>query len=421
MPICQDLKESFFLRGAQIHRITCMNRKQMENKYNTTIKAAYLGYVVQAIVNNFVPLLFIQMQSEFGIPLGKITLLITFNFGIQLLIDMFSTPFIERIGYRASMILSNASVIAGFLLLIILPGIIMDPFAGILLAVCIYAIGGGLQEVLVSPIVEACPTENKETQMSLLHSAYCWGHVAVVLLSTIFFASAGISNWRILAILWCIVPAADLVLFTRVPIAKLESNAEETAGIKDLAAQGIFWLMFLMMLSAGASEQAVSQWSSAFAEKGLGVTKTMGDILGPMLFAVCMGISRTIYGLKGNKINLRFFMSLSTVLCIAAYLVIVLVPNPVIALLGCGLAGFSVGIFWPGTFSTASAFVKGRGTLLFALLALAGDIGCSGGPTLAGAVASIMNDNMRIGIGAAIVFPFIMGIGLFILKRKSRI
>ncbi len=391
----------------------------MKNKYSSTIKAAYLGYVVQAIVNNFVPLLFVQMQSEFGIPLAKITLLITFNFGLQLLIDMFSTPFIEKIGYRASMILSNAAVIAGLLLLTILPGKAVEPFTGILICVCIYAIGGGLQEVLVSPIVEACPSENKETQMSLLHSAYCWGHMAVVLISTIFFAVAGISGWRVLAVLWCAVPLVDLILFTRVPIAKLEPNSEENAGVKELVSQGIFWLMFLMMLSAGASEQAVSQWSSAFAEKGLGVSKTLGDLLGPMLFALCMAISRTIYGLKGKKISLNVFMGVSTGLCITAYLVIVFVPNPIIALLGCGLAGFSVGIFWPGTFSTASARVKGRGTLLFALLALAGDLGCSGGPTLAGAVASACGDNMRTGIGAAIIFPVIMGVGLLVLSRKK--
>jgi MFS family permease len=392
----------------------------MKNDFNATIKAAYLGYVVQAIVNNFVPLLFVQMQSEFGIPLGKITLLITVNFGLQLVIDMFSTPFIEKIGYRASMVLSNATAIIGFILLTVLPGEIMDPFAGILVCVCIYAIGGGLQEVLVSPIVEACPTDNKETQMSLLHSAYCWGHMMVVILSTLFFAISGISNWRIMAVIWCIVPAVDLVLFTQVPIAKLEANTEENIGLKELISQGIFWLMFIMMLSAGASEQAVSQWSSAFAEKGLGVSKTMGDLLGPMLFALCMTISRTIYGLKGHKIDLNRFMGVSTGLCIIAYLVIVFVPDPVIALLGCGLAGFSVGIFWPGTFSTASAMVKGRGTLLFALLALAGDLGCSGGPTLAGAVASMFSDNMRTGIGAAIVFPVIMGIGLLILRGKKK-
>ena len=390
----------------------------MKDNFKTTIWAAYLGYVVQAIVNNFVPLLFVRMQSEFGIPLGKITLLITFNFGLQLLIDMFSTPFIEKIGYRASMLISNASVILGLVLLTVLPGRLMSPFAGILISVCIYAIGGGLQEVLVSPIVEACPTENKETQMSLLHSAYCWGHMAVVLLSTVFFALAGISNWRLLAILWCLVPAIDFVLFTSVPIARLEENTEENIGLKELTAQGIFWLMFLMMFAAGASEQAVSQWSSAFAEKGLGVSKTLGDLMGPMLFAFCMAVSRTIYGLKGHKLNLSAFMGMSTGLCILSYLIIVFVPNPMVALLGCGLAGFSVGIFWPGTFSTASARVKGRGTLLFALLALAGDLGCSGGPTVAGAVASLCGDNMRAGIGAAIAFPFIMGAGLIILQRK---
>ena len=392
----------------------------MINQYRTTIKAAYLGYVVQAIVNNFVPLLFVQIQSEFGIPLGSITLLITFNFGLQLLIDMFSTPFIEKIGYRASMIISNASVIIGLVLLTVLPGKLADPFAGMLISVCVYAIGGGLQEVLVSPIVEACPTKNKETQMSLLHSAYCWGHMAVVLLSTAFFAVFGISCWRSMALLWCAVPAVDLILFTKVPIARLEANTEESAGLKELVSQGIFWLMFLMMFSAGASEQAVSQWSSAFAEKGLGVSKTLGDLLGPMLFALCMAISRTVYGIKGQRINLNAFMGVSTGLCIAAYLIIVFVPNPFIALLGCGLAGFAVGIFWPGTFSTASAKVRGRGTLLFALLALAGDLGCSGGPTLAGAVASVCGDNMRIGIGAAIAFPIMMGAGMLILKRKYK-
>lgn len=391
----------------------------MKNRYNATIRAAYLGYVVQAIVNNFVPILFVRLQTEFGIPLGRITLLITMNFGIQLLIDSTSTPFIEKIGYRASMLISNACVIIGLILLTVLPGRFSDPFIGILIPVCVYAIGGGLQEVLVSPIVEACPSDNKESRMSLLHSAYCWGHMAVVIVSTLFFSIFGIENWRILALIWCLVPLTDLVLFIRVPIAKLEGDEGHSAGIKELASKGIFWLMLLMMLSAGASEQAVSQWSSAFAEKGLGISKTLGDILGPMLFALCMAVSRTVYGVKGSRIRLRLFMGVSVVLCIAAYLIIVFVPNPVIALLGCGLAGFAVGIFWPGTFSTASALIRERGTLLFALLALAGDLGCAGGPTLAGAAASIFDDNMRIGIGFAMIFPVIMGAGLLILRKRK--
>lgn len=386
--------------------------------YNNTIKASFLGYVVQAVVNNFVPLLFVRMQSEFGIPLSQITLLITFNFGLQLLIDLVSTPFIEKIGYRASMLLSNACVIAGLILITILPGMTGSPFAGILISVCVYAIGGGLQEVLVSPIVEACPTDNKETIMSLLHSAYCWGHVMVVLLSTAFFFVFGIAQWRILARLWCIVPLADFLMFTKVPIAKLESDDGEKGSVGVLFGQKFFWIMMLMMLCAGASEQAVSQWASAFAEKGLGVSKTMGDLLGPMLFALCMAASRTIYGVYGRKFDLKRFMGFSVLLCIAAYIVIAAVPVPVIALLGCGIAGFSVGIFWPGTFSMASANVRGRGTLLFALLALAGDLGCSGGPGFAGLIASSAGGNMRLGIGAAICFPIFMGAGLLLIRKQ---
>ena len=392
----------------------------MDQKYRLTIKAAFLGYVVQAVVNNFVPLLFVQFQDEFRLPLGQITLLITVNFGLQLLVDLLSTPFIEKIGYRASMLLSNACVMAGLLLLTVLPGLLPHPFPGILISVCVYAVGGGLQEVLVSPIVEACPTPNKEMTMSLLHSAYCWGHVAVVLLSTCFFALFGILRWRLLAILWCAVPALDFLLFTRVPIAALEENAGEKVRFRRLASQRLFWLMLLMMLCAGASEQAVSQWSSAFAERGLGVSKTLGDLLGPMLFALCMAASRTIYGLRGDRLNLNRFMKLSTGLCLCAYLIIALVPQPVIALLGCGLAGFSVGIFWPGTFSTASARIRGRSTLLFALLARAGDLGCAGGPSFAGLIAAAFGNNMRLGIGAALLFPALMGVCLLRLGSEGK-
>ena len=408
----------------------------MKKNYELTIKAAFAGYVVQAIVNNFLPLLFVQMQNEFDIPLSQITLLISVNFFIQLLIDLGSTPVIDRIGYRASMILSNAFVIAGLALLTILPGILGDPFTGVLTAVCVYAIGGGLQEVLVSPIVEGCPTKNKETTMSLLHSAYCWGHVAVVLISTLFFKLAGIDNWRILSALWCIIPLADLILFTFVPIIEpgdlSETTGEEESqgakdplkekdrtGLSDLIRRKIFWVMLLMMLCAGASEQAVSQWASAFAEKGIGVSKQMGDLLGPMLFAICMGTSRTIYGIKGHRIDLRKFMNFSVILCVISYLGIIIVRDPILSLLGCALTGMAVGIFWPGTFSMAASGIKNGGTLMFALLALAGDLGCSGGPAFSGIIMSLYNGNMRAGIGAAIVFPILMGLGLRISKMTG--
>ena len=382
-----------------------------------TQRACFLGYIVQAVVNNFVPLLFLHFQSEFGIPLSQITLLITFNFGIQLLIDLLSSGFIDRIGYRASMILANLTAAAGLVLLTILPGVLPNAFIGILLSVMIYAVGGGLLEVLVSPIMEACPSENHEAAMSLLHSFYCWGHVLVVLLTTIFFAVIGIAHWRVLALLWTLIPLIDLLLFVRCPIGTLVEEGERGLSMKELAGNRLFWVLMLMMLCAGASEQAVSQWASTFAEQGLGVSKTLGDLMGPMLFAFLMGLSRLIHGKCGEKLDLRKFLLFSAVLCLISYLIIILSPNPLLSLLGCGLVGFSVGILWPGTFSLGTEALRNGGTLMFAMFALAGDIGCTSGPSIAGAAASAFADNLKVGIGVAIVFPVLMIAGILLERR----
>ncbi|MBQ5961291.1 MAG: MFS transporter [Firmicutes bacterium] len=397
-----------------------MDTSVQKVNYRSTVYACFVGYIVQAVINNFVPLLFLTFQSEFGIPLSRITFLITFNFGVQLVVDLVSGLFVDRIGYRAAMILADACCALGLILLAVLPAILPDPYTGLLIAVTVYAVGGGLLEVLVSPIVEACPADNKEKAMSMLHSFYCWGSVGVVLISTVFFHFAGIRNWRILAILWAVVPLVNLVSFTKVPIASLIGEGEKGATLGELFRSSTFWLFMMMMVCAGASEQAVSQWASAFAESGLRITKTLGDLFGPMFFSVMMGLSRVLYGKFGQKMNLIRFMWLSAVLCIASYLLIVLVPDPVIALLGCGFAGFSVGIFWPGTFSLGSAGIRNGGTLMFALYALAGDVGCSGGPTLAGEVAARASGNLRSGIGAALVFPVLMLAGLLILSMRKR-
>ena len=391
----------------------------MRSPYQKTMYACFIGYIVQAVVNNFVPLLFVTFQKTYQISLSKITFLITINFLIQLLVDMLSAGFVDKIGYRASIILAHVCAAAGLLSLTILPDLLPNAYSGILIAVAIYAVGGGLIEVLISPILEACPTDNKEQAMSLLHSFYCWGHMGVVLLSTVFFALCGIDNWKILTILWVLIPIANILLFAKAPIYSL--HEEGTAGLTlgQLFRKKLFWVFFLMMLCAGASEQAVSQWASAFAEQGLGVSKTVGDLAGPMAFAMLMGISRLIYGKWGDRLNLDRFMQWSCLLCIAAYLCIVLVPVPVIGLLGCAVCGFSVGILWPGTFSKASASIKGGGTAMFAMLALAGDVGCSGGPTLAGLVSGACGNNLHMGILAAIVFPVLMLTSLFLAGKKQ--
>jgi len=375
--------------------------------YKHTIYACFVGYVVQAIVNNFAPLLFLTFVSSYGIPLSKITFLVTFNFGFQLFIDAVSPKFIDRIGYRISMILAHVFAAGGLIMLTILPELFEDAFIGLLLAVLIYAIGGGLLEVLVSPVVEACPTDNKEAAMSLLHSFYCWGHVGVVLLSTIFFTVFGIRNWKWMAVFWAVIPALNSISFVKVPIATLIEEGEKGLSLKELLRNKIFWLFMIMMVSAGASEQAVSQWASAFAEAGLGVNKTIGDLAGPMLFAVCMGTSRAIYGKYGDKIRLEAYMLFSGTLCIISYLLISLSPWPILSFIGCAICGFSVGIMWPGTFSMSAAGIKNGGTLMFAMFALAGDVGCSAGPTIVGLISSVFQNNLKMGILVAIFFPIL--------------
>lgn len=388
--------------------------------YNHTMYACFIGYIVQAIVNNFVPLLFLTFQATYNIPLSKITMLVTINFGLQLLIDLLSVSFVDRIGYRASMLLAHICAAVGFLLLTILPEIFSDPFIGLLIAVTIYAIGGGLLEVLVSPVMEACPTDNKEKAMSLLHSFYCWGHVGVVLLSTLFFKLFGIENWKILAVLWAIIPIINTILFTKVPMASLIEEGETGLTIPQLFSKKIFWLFLLIMVCAGASEQSVSQWASTFAEKGLGVSKTIGDLAGPMAFAILMGTARAFYGKYGERINLDLFMIYSGILCVISYLCIALVPSPIFGLIGCALCGLSVGILWPGSFSKASASIRGGGTAMFALMALAGDLGCSSGPTLVGMVSSHFGDSLNIGILSAIIFPILFLIGIGVSKAGNR-
>lgn len=391
----------------------------MKDKYQNTMYACFVGYIVQAIVNNFVPLLFLTFESSYGIPLSQITMLITFNFGIQLLVDLLSAKFVDKIGYRVSIVMAHIFAALGLAGLVVLPDLLPNAFAGLLIAVVIYAIGGGLIEVLISPIMESCPSENKEKAMSLLHSFYCWGHVGVVLLSTLFFWFFGIANWKILALLWVIIPVCNGILFCKVPIAPLIEEGETGMSLRELCKNRIFWILMLMMMCAGASEQAVSQWASTFAEQGLGVSKTIGDLAGPMSFAILMGSARAFYGKFGDRIDLDKFMQASSLLCLVSYLCISLSPSPLFSLIGCSLCGLSVGIMWPGTFSKASAALRNGGTAMFALLALAGDVGCSGGPTLVGFVTGLASDDLKKGILAGIIFPILLIVGIVSLKKAK--
>lgn len=393
--------------------------KNTRKSYEHTIYASYIGYITQAIVNNFVPLLFLTFASDYNLTLDKITLLTTVNFLVQLTVDLLSAKVIDKVGYRKSILFAHFCAAWGLIGLALFPILFGNPYAGIMAAVILYAIGGGIIEVLISPIVEACPTEKKEAAMSLLHSFYCWGHLAVVLLSTLFFYLFGISNWRVLACIWALIPTFNMLYFSLVPIYPISAEHEKLS-LGTLMKQKAFWLIIVLMVCAGASEQAMSQWASAFAESALSVSKTVGDLAGPCAFALCMGTARALYGKYSDYIPLKKMMMGSAVLCILCYAVAIFSGNPILGLIGCALCGFSVGIFWPGTFSIAAAALPGGGTAMYALMALAGDLGCSSGPTVVGMVANACNNNLKSGLLAAIAFPVLMLLGVSLVRHGKR-
>ena len=391
---------------------------QIRQNYKHTINACYIGYITQAVVNNFAPLLFLTFQRSYGISLGKISFLVTVNFGVQLLVDFLAAHFVDRIGYRISIVTAHILAAVGLIGLALFPQMMEDSYSGLMAAIILYAVGGGLLEVLVSPIVEACPTERKAAAMSLLHSFYCWGHMGVVILSTAFFYLFGIDQWQVLAVIWVAVPLANALYFFLVPIRTL-AEEEEGLSIRRLSGKMVFWILMVLMICAGASEQAVSQWASAFAESGLHVSKSVGDLAGPCAFAFFMGVSRVVSAKYSDRISLERIMLGSGGLCVVSYLLIALSPWPVLSLAGCALCGFAVGALWPSTFSLAMKKIPGGGTAMFALFALAGDIGCAGGPLVVGRISGVFGDDLRIGILAALVFPVILTVGVLASGRSK--
>ena len=386
--------------------------------YRKTKTACYLGFVTQAIAANFAPLLFLKFHNDYNISLGNIALISTCFFFTQLLVDLFCAKFVDKIGYRICIVASEVCSAAGLIGLAFLPDILPNPFAGILCSVIVYAIGSGLIEVLGSPIVEACPFDNKEATMSLLHSFYCWGAVGTILISTLFFLLFGMDSWKWLAVLWALIPTCNIYNFATCPIEHLVEEGNGM-GIRELFQKPLFWISVCLMICSGASELAMAQWASAYAEAALGLSKAIGDLTGPCMFAVTMGISRVIFGKYGDRIDLMKFMTGSGILCVVCYLLTSLSSNPLIGLIGCIVCGFSVGIMWPGTISISSKKFPLGGTAMFALLAMAGDLGGSIGPGIVGYITQAAGDNIRIGMSVGLVFPVILLVMLFILSIEK--
>lgn len=388
-----------------------------QKNYKKTLIACYLGFVTQAISANFAPLLFLTFKNTYEIGFEKIALIPMVFYLAQLLIDLAATKFVDKIGYRACVVSSQVLSAAGLALMAVLPELLPVPYIGILISVVIYAMGSGLIEVLVSPIVEACPFENKDGMMSLLHSFYCWGAVGVILLSTLFFTVFGVENWKILTLIWALIPLVNAFNFISCPIERLIEDGQGMR-IGQLFRLPLFWLLILLMICSGASEASMAQWASAFTESAMGVSKTVGDLAGPCLFAVFMGISRILYGKMSGKLDLTKTMLACGILCVICYLAASLSSMPIIGLAGCALCGVSVGIMWPGTISISSQKCPLGGTAMFAFLALAGDLGATVSPAMVGSISNMVGGNLKIGLLVATAFPLILIIGLIVLNRK---
>lgn len=388
--------------------------------YNKTKIACYFGFVTQAIAANFAPLLFLKFHKDYGVSLGNIALISTAFFLTQLFVDLFCARYVDKIGYRVSIVASEVCSAIGLIGLAFLPELLPNPFLGIIISVVIYAIGSGLIEVLCSPIVEACPFDNKEATMSLLHSFYCWGSVGTILFSTIFLALFGMNSWKYLACILAIVPTVNIYNFATCPIEHLVEDGKGMR-MKELFKKPLFWIAICLMVCSGASEISMSQWASAYAESALGFSKVVGDLVGPCMFAVVMGICRMIYGKYGDRMNLVRFMRVSGLLCLICYLMASLSSNAMVGLIGCIICGFSVGIMWPGTLSLSSKKFPKGGTAMFALLAMAGDLGGAIGPGVVGRVTQCANDDIRVGMTVGCVFPIVLVLALFAMEKDKSV
>ena len=391
----------------------------MRKNYKKTLLACYLGFITQAITANFAPLLFLMFHENYHISLGQIALIPTAFFLTQLIVDALCARYVDKIGYRRAIIASQVASGLGLMGLAFLPDLFADPFVGVIICVIVYAIGSGLIEVLCSPIVEACPFDHKEKVMSLLHSFYCWGSLGVVLFSTLFFFAFGIENWKIMACVWALVPLANIYNFATCPIEHLVEDGKGMS-IGQLFKTPVFWIAVVLMACAGASELSMAQWASAYAESALGLTKALGDLAGPCMFAITMGISRVFYGKYGEKVDLTVYMLGSGALCLICYVLASMTQNPVWGLVGCIVCGFSVGIMWPGTLSISSARMPMGGTALFALLAMAGDLGGAIGPSIVGYVTQAAGDNLRMGLRVGCIFPICLMVGLILMRRMGK-
>ena len=389
----------------------------MTKSYKTTKIACFIGFVVQAIINNFLPLLFIIFNTRYNLNYEQLGRLLFVNFFVQLIVDALTPALVKRIGYRGAAIACHGLAAAGLFMLGVLPLVFSNQiYACLVASIIVYASGSGIIEVCISPMVELLPGDKKGADMAFTHSFYCWGQAFTVLVSTLLIFLIGQQHWHFIPMFWAIIPLLNMINFMRVPVIEQPDDPiSKTANT--LFKNRDFWIFAVIMICAGASEITMAEWASLFAQKALGVSKTVGDLLGPCAFAVCMGSGRVIFGLLDGKFNPQKALILNNILCVLCYVGVAVCNIPALSLIACALCGFSVSLSWPGTYSMAARHFPTGGTLMFSILALCGDLGCSIGPWLMGIVAN--STTLETGFLVCSVFPAFMVLTAPLLRKEN--
>ena len=391
----------------------------MTQNYKITKYTCYLFYVLQGTLLNLTPLLFVPLMEQYGLSYMKLGALASVNFATQLIVDIVLSKLTDKHRYRISLRLSASAAFIGYMIFAWAPGRLGDPYTWLLIGTVVYSIGAGLMEITISPLIHALPDKAKGKSMAILHSFYAWGVVLTVIVSTSVLAIIGRDKWNFIVTGWLIVPVIGFILSCIMPVPKPESGENErTAGSFRILIKPAFILFLAMIFFGSCAEAVMTQWSSAFLERAVGLDKLIGDIAGMSMFALMLGLCRMASAALDKKISLSTYMMLGTIGAVICYIIVSVSNVAAVSLIFCALTGFMVGMLWPGTLVLAADAFPKAGAWLFAYLAVAGDLGGVFGPWITGAIAD--RSGLNAGLGAAAIFPVIGLICMIIYKRRTR-
>lgn len=356
--------------------------------YQLTTISCFVGIFCQAVSSNITAILFIPLMTLYGLSYVHLGLLVGINFTTQVLVDIIASRLVDRYGFRVFVLPSDILAVIGLVLFGLTPVLFDNILTGLVFSTIIFSASCGLQEVMLSPIVNAIPHNDKGPAMALMHSFYAWGQVATIIITTLFLFFFGIENWQVIVFLWALVPLVNFFMFLAAPFpGVIHENQRMT--MRDLILKPFYLVALLAIMGGAATELVMNQWSSTFSEKVLELPKVTGDILGMCGFAVFLGLGRVLYGRYGSKINMNNVLVGSAAAAVVCYIAVAISPLPAISLAACAVCGLAASLLWPGTLVITAEKYPLAGAWIFAILAAAGDIGAASGPFAAGVITDL--------------------------------